>query len=219
VRVRVELLQLAGGSPASRSLGYDRGNSSIVRTYIDRFVDRHASDIERHVLEVGDSRYSQRHPERVERTDVVHLEPVAGATIVCDLTEPNALAGRQFDSIVCTQTLQFTYDPKAMLATLHRALKPGGILLLTGTNICPISRYDMDRWGEYWRFTPLAARRLFEDVFGSEAQVEVVSFGNVLTATLQLAGLAAEELAPRMFDPVDDDYPLVVGVRAQKPQA
>jgi hypothetical protein len=34
-------------------------------------------------------------------------------------------------------------------------LKPGGVLLATVSGISQISRYDMYRWGDYWRFTTL----------------------------------------------------------------
>jgi hypothetical protein len=39
----------------------------------------------------------------------------------------------------------------------------------------------MERWGDYWRFKSLSARRLLEDAFGPEA-VELSVYGNVLTA-------------------------------------
>ena len=54
----------------------------------------------------------------------------------------------------------------------------------------------MDRWGDYWRFTTLSAQRLFEEEFSPE-NIEVKAYGNVLTATAFLYGLAVKELKIR----------------------
>ncbi len=78
-----------------------------------------------------------------------------------------------------------------------------------------ISRGDMDRWGDYWRFTNLSIRRLFEEVFSPE-HVRVESFGNVLAAMAVLHGMAAGELRPEELDYRDPDYEVTIGVRALK---
>lgn len=75
----------------------------------------------------------------------------------------------------------------------------------------------MDRWGDYWRFTSLSARHLFEEVFPAES-IEVQPHGNVLAAIAFLHGLAAEELRPQELDYHDPDYEVLITVRAVKPQ-
>jgi hypothetical protein len=94
-------------------------------------------------------------------------------------------------------------------------LKPGGVLLATLPGISQISRYDMDRWGEFWRFTSLSASRLFGEVFGP-ANVAVEARGNVLVAVAFLQGLAQEDLRRRELDYNDRDYELIVTVRAMR---
>ena len=84
------------------------------------------------------------------------------------------------------------YDLRAAARQLYRALKPGGVLLATVPGISQISRYDMERWGDYWRFTSLSARRLIEEAGSME--VTVRTYGNVLSAIAFLHGLAADEL-------------------------
>ena len=84
--------------------------------------------------------------------------------------------------------------------------------------ISQISRYDMERWGDYWRLTSLSAQELFETTFDA-ARVRVETFGNVLSATAFLHGLAVSELSPAELDVVDDDYQLIVAIRAEKAQA
>jgi hypothetical protein len=90
-------------------------------------------------------------------------------------------------------------------------------LLATFSGISQISRYDMDRWGDYWRFTSLSSRRLFAEVFPS-AQVTVEAHGNVLVALTFLHGLAVEELRQEELDSHDPDYEVVITVRAVKPE-
>jgi len=98
---------------------------------------------------------------------------------------------------------------------MHRCLRPGGVVLATGTGISQISRYDMDRWGDYWRFTSLSARRMFEEVFADGA-VTVKSYGNVLAATALLQGISANELKPAELDVQDPDYEVVITIEAIK---
>jgi hypothetical protein len=70
-------------------------------------------------------------------------------------------------------------------------------------------------WGDYWRFTSLSARRLLEELSPGD-KVTVEPYGNVLTATAFLYGIAAEELRRRELDPHDVDYELMIGLRAVK---
>jgi hypothetical protein len=94
-------------------------------------------------------------------------------------------------------------------------LKPGGIALVTVPAITKISRFDMDRWGQYWSFTSKSARLLFEESFtGPGVTVDVA--GNVLTATAFLQGIAAEELTPEELDYRDPDFETLIGIRARR---
>lgn len=202
--------------PVSRVFGLDRGQP-IDRYYIENFLARHAEDIQGHVLEIGDDTYTRKFGgERVSRSDVLHAW--AGnpkATIVADLTCADHIPSDTFDCIIFTQTLQFIYDGRAALKTLYRILKPGGVLLATFPGISQISRYDMDRWGDYWRFTTLSARRLLEEVFPPGC-VQVEAQGNVLTAIAFLHGLAAHELTPEELDYHDPDYQVLIGMRVAR---
>jgi SAM-dependent methyltransferase len=198
--------------PVSRVFGFDRG-LPVDHWYIERFLERHARDIRGAVLEVGDDRYTRRFG-RPTRSDVLNVYPnQPGTTIVADLTKPASLPVAAFDCIICTQTLQFIYDVRRAIENLRRMLKPGGIALCTAAGISQISRYDMDRWGDYWRFTSLSAQMLFDGAFG-RGNVEVQAFGNVLTSVAFLEGLSAQELTPHELTSVDPDYELVIAVRA-----
>ncbi len=204
--------------PISRKWGKDRGGLPIDRYYIERFLANHASDIRGCVLEVGDDVYTHQFGgTRVEHSDVLHAQPGnPKATLIADLTDAQHLPTERFDCIVFTQVLQVIADPQAALNTLHRILRPGGVLLMTASGICQISRYDMDRWGEYWRFTTLSMQRLLTLTFPA-SHVRVESFGNVLVSVAFLHGLAAQELEQRELEYWDPDYQLLIAGRAQRP--
>lgn len=212
----VDLGSLRRVHPISRVFGFDRGRC-IDRYYIDQFLQTHAPDIRGRVLEVADNEYTRRWGgSRVTRSDVLHAAPGnRKATIVADLASGENLPSRAFDCLLFTQTLQHIYDTKAALRTIGRILAPGGVFLVTVPGISQISRYDMDRWGDFWRFTTLSLSRLLEEVFPAE-QIAVTAYGNVLTATAFLHGLASEELSARELDFHDADYELLIAARAQK---
>ncbi len=203
-------------TPVNRNLGRDRG-LPIDRYYIERFLAANADSIRGHVLEIDDDRYTRTFGgDRVTRSDVLHVYPNnPRATIVADLTCADRIPSNRFDCIILTQTLPFIYDIHAVVTTLHRILKPGGVVLATVGGITQISRRDMERWGHYWSFTTLSTRLLFEEAFPA-ANVRVDSFGNVLATTAFLHGLAAEELRPTELDYRDPDYEFLITIKAVK---
>lgn len=204
-------------TPVSRRFGWDRGGLPVDRYYIEHFLEQHARDIAGHVLEVRDDAYTRKFGgSRVTRVDVLHpTTDNEKATIVADLTSAEHVPSETFDCIVLTQVLPFIPDVQAAVRTLHRILRPGGVVLATMPGISQIVRYDMDRWGDYWRFTSLSARRLFECGF-SQGEVRVEAHGNVLAATAFLQGLSSRDLRPDELDYRDPDYEVLLTVRAVK---
>ncbi len=203
-----------------KPLSSDYGNSrglEIDRYYIEKFLSEFSTDVRGNVLEIKHNAYTVKYGgDRVTKSDVLH--PVEGnldATIVADLGNADHLPSNVFDAIIFTQTLQVIYDIRTVIATLHRILKPGGVLLVTASGMAQLSLEDFDKWGEYWRFTSLSARLLFEDVF-SAGNVTVRSYGNVLAAISFLEGLAVEDLKQKELDAVDRSYEVLIAVRAIK---
>lgn len=203
-------------TPVSRVFGLDRG-TPVDRHYIERFLACHAVDIRGRVLEVGDNAYTRRFGgDRVTRSDILHArEGNRQATIIGDLATGAGIPSDAFDCIILTQTLLCIEDVQSAIAHVSRSLAPGGSVLATVPGISQISRYDMERWGDWWRFTTLSARRLFEFVFG-KASVTVAAFGNVLASTAFLHGLAAEDLTPAELSEHDPDYELLITIHAKK---
>jgi SAM-dependent methyltransferase len=137
-------------------------------------------------------------------------------TICADLGAADGVASATFDCFLLTQTLQLVYDAPAAIAHAHRILRPQGVLLATVPVVSRIARGQS--FVDHWRFTPAACARLFGERFGAE-HVDVTSHGNVLTCIALLLGLAYDELSPQELDSPDDDFPLLVTIRAIKTAA
>ncbi len=207
------------GRPASRRFAFDRG-TPIDRYFIVRFLEQNAEFIHGRVLEVGDRGYTKVYGKnRVSQSDVLHV--TAGnpeATIIGNLATGEGLPAGVYDCLILTQTLHVIYDVHSAVKNMYRLLAPGGVALVTIPGITPVSRFDADRWGDFWRMTPAAVRRLFAKSFAPE-EITVVTSGNVRLAAAYLYGLAAEEIPASAFSESDPDYPLLMCVRAIKPTA
>jgi SAM-dependent methyltransferase len=197
-------------APIGRDFGYERG-TPIDRYYIKAFLARNAADVRGRVLELATNDYTVRFGgERVVRSDILNLEPTKTATIVGDLAQAGTLPNDAFDCIIFTQALQYIYDSRAAVETLHRALTPGGVLLAT---VPAISGVDV--WPWYWTFTAPAIERLLEDRFGRNS-VTTESHGNIFAATAYLYGLAFEELNVSDLDVNDSKFAVTIAARATK---
>jgi hypothetical protein len=202
--------------PVSRAFGFDRG-VPIDRYYIEKFLNSNRQRIHGNVLEIAENVYSKQFGANVSKYEILHFDDTnRQATIVGDLTKPETLPENRIDCFICTQTLNFILDVGKAIEGCYKVLKPGSCLLATVSGISQISRYDMERWGDYWRFTDLSIRLLMEKVFG-EGNVEVVTYGNSLAATAFLKGLAVDDLPDTsLLDVQDADYQVTIGIKAIK---
>jgi len=205
-------------TPISPIFGIDRDLVSVERYYIEDFLKSHRTDIAGRVLEMGEPLYTEKFGrDQVTHSDILnYVEGNPKASIVADLTNAPHIPDNTFDCIVITQTLQMIFAADKAIETLHRILKPGGVVLATSHGITKVARREgVDDWGEYWHFTTQSSRKLFGDVFG-RANCEVTSYGNILTTIASLHGLAASEIDRTELDHNDPDYELLVMVRATK---
>jgi hypothetical protein len=201
--------------PVSAVFGLDRG-TPIDRYYIEEFLRTNKSLITGDVLEIAESYYSKKFGKNIESFEILHYNnDNPKATIVGDLTKAQTLPADKIDCFICTQTFQFIYNYMDAIRGAHHLLKKGGVLLATFAGISQISRYDMDRWGDYWRFTTLSATKSFAEIFGNE-NVKVDWFGNVLSSISFLEGITAEELSKKELDFKDENYQLLITVVARK---
>jgi SAM-dependent methyltransferase len=202
-------------TPIDPNWGFERG-TPIDRIYVERFVGSHSGDIRGRVLEIAAPDYTSRFGSGVTHVDILMAkEGNPLATIVGDLADAPHIPDGAFDCAIVTQTLQFIYDVRAALATLERVLAPGGVLLATVPGLTKISPPEDAEFGEWWHFTGKSVRRLAVETFGP-GNVEVETFGNVLTASGFLYGLAAADLSEEELAFHDPLYEVVIGLRAAK---
>lgn len=203
--------------PISSEWGLDRGGA-IDRYYIENFIAKHANDIKGHVLEFDYDSYIQMFGgDRVSKIDVLQKDESASnpkTTIIADLTKGENIPSGTFDCIICTQVLMLIFDVKTAIKTLYRILKPGGVLLVT---VAGITKLSDDYWGPFsWSFTPLSARKLFEEIF-LPPNVQVLAYGNVLSAFSFLHGIGLGELSKEELDYRQPGFEVTITVRAVKP--
>lgn len=202
-------------TPLSKVFAFDRG-TPIDRVYIEHFLESNKHCIKGTLCEIGENSYSQKFANDGASFEILHYtHDNPNATIVGDLTDISTLPESKIDCFILTQTLNFIYDFKAAILGLHYMLSNDGIALVTVSGISQISRYDMDRWGDYWRFTDLSIKKAFEEVFGI-GNVEVGTYGNVLTSIAFLEGISAEELTVEELFYKDQNYQMTITIKAKK---
>ena len=205
--------------PVSSVFGCDRG-TPIDRYYIENFLDENRHFIKGRIIEIAEDRYSRlfaNHDAQEKPIfDTLHFDGTEGeTTIIGDLSVPSTLPENRYDCFICTQTYNFIFDVRKSIEGTYTLLKKGGVVLATVSGISQISRHDMDRWGDFWRFTDKSMTMLFEQAGFSK--IEVVTMGNSLASTALLQGIAVEDLPNKeLLDIVDKDYQMTIGIKAVK---
>jgi SAM-dependent methyltransferase len=95
-----------------------------------------------------------------------------------------------FDLAFCTQMLEYAPLPGQVISEIHRALKPGGILLLS---VPSLSLRDADE--DCWRFWPAGIRQLLSGF----SQVEVVPEGGSIAGFFRTVNAGLNILAKFSF--------------------
>jgi hypothetical protein len=212
---KIKLKEILSSKPVSDQFGFDRG-TPIDRFYIEKFLLAQSGCIRGNVLEVAENTYTLKFGKDV-KSDILHYNNSnINATVIGDLCDVSTLKENSADCFICTQTYNFIYNYKDAIKGSHYLLKPGGTLLATLACLAPISKYDVDRWGDFWRFTPQSALKVFGEVF-DPMKVEVYPLGNSAAAALFMKGYAQEDLKGEVnLDENDGLFPLVIGVKAIK---
>jgi SAM-dependent methyltransferase len=208
----MNLGRISAATPISQHWGYDRG-TPIDRYYIESFVAAHADDVRGQVLEVQEDNYTRRFGGAdVSTSDVLNLDTSnPAATIVGDLADPSTLPAGKFDCIILTQTLHLVFDMAKAVENVRKALRPGGIALVTVPGITKVEPGPGYEW--HWSLTQDSLRRLLESSF-DPSKIELSCYGNLFAASAFLHGAAVQEVPKRKLERFDPAYPVVVAARA-----
>ena len=107
------------------------------------------------------------------------------------------------------------FDINKAIAGAYYLLKEEGAFIGTVSGISQIIRYDMERWGDYWRFTELSIKMVLEKYF--KGNIQIYNYGNVLSSIALLQGIPVEDLPDSsLLDEPDSDYQMTISFIATK---
>jgi hypothetical protein len=191
----------------SSDFGTSRG-TPIDRFYINQFLSENSDKITGKILEVESDGYAQKFGKVGSRIEVLSPNPNnSRANVIADLTDIKSLPHAVYDCFICTQTLNFIFNYQAAIDGVYRLLKPGGTALITVAGLTHISRYDMERWGDYWRFNSKSLDLCLSQQFNDR---KITSYGNPKTAIGQIYGLCAEDYTKNDLDKFHADYQILI---------
>jgi hypothetical protein len=201
--------------PISNVFGMDRG-LTIDRFYIEDFLSKNKNLIKGICCEISENYYTKKYGKKGLVSEVLDFNNEnKSATIIGDLTKTKELPSNIVDCFILTQTLNFIYDYKSAIRGIYKILKKDGVALITVSGICQISKYDYDRWGDYYRFTNMSIEKSFKNVFGDE-NVHIKVYGNLLSAASLLYGLSADELNKDELFYNDPNYQVIITAKVFK---
>ena len=125
--------------PFNRDFGAYVG-TAVDRYYIEKFLHSQATFIKGNVLEIAETRYTEKFASGEYKAHALHLKKTGSENeIVGDLVTGKGLVSESFDCAIVTQTLPFIYDFRSAINNLKRILKPNGVLLATLSGISQVS--------------------------------------------------------------------------------
>lgn len=192
--------------PISSKFGYDRGKP-INRYWIERFLKDNKKHIKGNVLEVTDSTYTLMFGEnRVTKSDVLDINTKnRKANIHGDLRDLRGKVGdNTYDCIILTHVLGLIDNHDAAISELRRIIKPGGVLLFTGSCFGPILGEEI-----YWRYTPKSVKYLFDKNY-KPSNLIIKSYGNVLAGQAFWLGMSQEDFSKKDLEFDDPRFPCIV---------
>ncbi len=210
----IDILRNFPLQPVSRRFGREHG-TPIDRYYIEKFLEKNCDKIHGEVAEFAEDTYARRYGFDITHSYILHVNGWGERVIKVNLETGDGVREGILDCLICTQTIQFIFNLDAVIQNICKLLKNDGCALITCHGISQISLYDYRNWGEYWRFTPMTIKRLYEQNT-ENCEISVQSYGNVKTATAMLYGLCAEDLDDEDFEFNDEQYPLLLTVVIKK---
>ncbi|MDQ7849468.1 MAG: class I SAM-dependent methyltransferase [Armatimonadota bacterium] len=132
---------------------------TLRRRLLDDHLKQAAPLVQGIVLDVGGERVGYRgrfRPPRGVRWVYANLDLTTRPDIVCD-AHALGIRDEAVDAVVCVEVLEHVANPRAVLAEIHRVLRPRGTLLLATPFLYRLhgDPYDYQRVTDHWLYEVL----------------------------------------------------------------
>lgn len=196
-------------------LRFRKVSEAFDRKYIQEFINeqRRYGRIRGKILEWGGSNVLYSDPSTEDVTICTGMKDQAkDATVSFDIlksfTIPLELYST-FDTIICTQVLNYMIDPITALENIKKLLKDNGNLILTVSGPCYRDR-NSEGFKSFW--TERGVRDMCKHVFGEENITRPRVYGTFSGAINSLLGLKADE----EINDKKTDYNVITGITCRK---
>ena len=134
------------------------------------------------VLDMGGGRKAKYLPLLPPGLDItsVNIDAEFAPTHLVKPGQPLPFDDNSFDTVICFNTLEHIYDAPAVLAELHRVVKPGGLVHVTVPFMFRIHGHPDD----YFRATPSWWRETFSRIGFAALEFHPLVWGRASTASL-----------------------------------
>jgi len=144
--------------------------SKITRQNLDKFLKKHAGDMNIVDIGSGNSSYNRFFPNRIS----VDIDPLRKPDILSDAHNLPFQDG-EVEAILSTDVLEHLKDPVKAVSEMKRVLKKGGKVIFCTRFIFPIH----DSPNDFWRFTKYGLMELFKDFEIVELEAETTNFSTI----------------------------------------
>ncbi len=199
--------------PFSAYFGFERG-TPVDRYYLERFLEEHRHQITGRVLEIQSTGYTSKYGHHLVTSDSVDINADCHPTYLCDLACSETIPSAYYDCFLLPNTIQHFRRLESCLHHVFRVVRPGGVILASVAGLMPLIPDGPD----YWRCSAVGVRELTRRVW-PDADVQIQSHGNCLTAVAAIMGLSVEELTPEEFEVNDSRYPVLTTLFCGKREA
>ncbi len=208
-------IHLLSGYPLERDFGSKRG-SPLDRYYIERFIEKNKLLIKGRVLEVGDDRYSKNYVKTSQINVLRGKDNREYQNFNGDLLDFQTIKNiGTFDSLIITNVLNFIFDYDTAIKNIAKLTKKNGQCLFTVGGVSGISKFDNDRWGDYWRFSTKSLHEILHKYF---EEIKINSYGNASVAASFILGYVSEDIPNSILNIEDEDYPVIITAVASEPK-
>jgi SAM-dependent methyltransferase len=123
----------------------------------------------------------------------VDMQPGAGVDLICDGAKVHEKFGESaFDVVICCEMLEHVKDWKAVVSSMKRVLKIGGVLIVTTRGPGFFYHAYPD---DFWRFTLDHARAIFADMTIEALEADVPETPGILLRARKPAGFVEKDLS------------------------